>query len=82
MDNLKKVWEAMLSILLSTRVKTMMWLCVTQLAAQILGALIERASELDLSQATVVVLGFVLSQVTKALNNRVQGKPMGFVAEL
>ena len=79
-DAIRKGFKFLVSVVLSPRMKSLAWLCGAQLAAQMLQIVIERASELELSSGLVVVLGLVLGQLTKAINNHIQGKPTGLRA--
>lgn len=73
------VWLFLQSILLSPRVKSLAWHCAGMLAAEGIQIGVENLSSLHLSTPWTVFIGLVLGQVTKALNNSLQGKEPGFI---
>jgi hypothetical protein len=61
MDTLK-------NILLSARFKSFYWRAGAMLVAGFINVLLESATDLQLSNVTVIVLGLILAEITKFLN--------------
>ena len=67
MQNIKEV-------LLSNRFKSFYWRAGAMMAIALLNAIIENLSSFGLSTELVVLLGLILGEITKVLNNFSQGK--------
>jgi hypothetical protein len=61
-------WDAIKLILLSNRFKSFYWRGGAMLVAGFLNVLLESATDLQLNDATVIVLGLILAEITKFLN--------------
>ena len=61
-------WDAIKLVLLSNRFKSFYWRGGAMLVSGFLSVILESATDLQLSNATIVVLGLVLAEITKFLN--------------
>lgn len=65
-------------LLLSTRAKAIYWNIVYIAGVGIVNLFLENVMNLGLPAWTVVLLGAILTQISKGLKNRSQGTPMGW----
>jgi len=63
-------WDAVKLVLLSNRFKSFYWRGGAMLAVGFLNVLLESATDLQLSNTTVIVLGLVVAEITKFLNTK------------
>jgi len=61
-------WDAVKLVLLSRRFKSFYWRTGAMVVAGFLNILIESATDLQLNQYVVIVLGLILAEITKFLN--------------
>lgn len=70
-NNMKKFTRELFS---STRFKSFLWRAGAIGAVAILGYAQQEITNLQLSETTIVVLGLILGEITKALNNVIQSE--------
>lgn len=63
------------------RLKALGWSLGTMVAVAVLDWLADNLGLFNLPNEVTVILGLILAQITKALNNYKQGKPMGFAVK-
>jgi len=63
-------WEVAKNILLSKRFKSFYWRSGAMLVVGFLSVILESATDLQLSNTTVTVLGLILGEITKLLNTK------------
>ena len=78
---LQKIFMFFSRVLLSPRVKSLAWHCLAMLGAAVSQEILDSLNLLELSPQATVILGLVLAQLTKALNNHVSGRPAGFISQ-
>lgn len=81
MEKLKEIFAKLWDILLSPRFISFYW--TTGIAAVIafLGLITNIIPQLGLSEFQAVIIVGVIAQITKALNNFIENKDMGFVRQ-
>jgi hypothetical protein len=70
MSKIATKWDTVKSILLSTRFKSFYWRGGAMLFAGFLNVILESATDLQLNNGVVIVLGLVLAEITKFLNTK------------
>jgi len=63
-------WDAVKMILLSNRFKSFYWRSGAMLVVGLINVILESATDLQLNNFTVVVLGLILAEITKFLNTK------------
>jgi hypothetical protein len=63
-------WDAIKLILLSNRFKSFYWRGGAMLVAGFLSIILESATDLQLSNLTITVIGLILGEITKFLNTK------------
>ena len=63
-------WEVAKNILLSKRFKSFYWRSGAMLVVGLLNVILESASDLQLNNITVIILGLILAEITKLLNTK------------
>ena len=80
MGRAKKIFFVLLKILLSTRVKSLAWGTLMMLVSGVLLAIAENIELFEFQPEMMIGIGLFLAQVSKGLNNKVQGKTAGWIA--
>jgi hypothetical protein len=63
-------WEVVKNILLSKRFKSFYWRSGAMLVSGFISVILESASDLQLSNFTIVLLGLILGEISKLLNTK------------
>ena len=67
-----------LSVFISNRFVSFYWRIGAMLATMFLAFLAENLNMFSLSPQMIVFVGLILGEISKAINNWTQAKPMGF----
>lgn len=76
---IKSVLEIVVGFLLSPRLKAFYWSAANIVFVQFISIVTEQLTEISAPGWIVVIIGLISAQVTKAINNKIDGKRMGFV---
>lgn len=68
----------MINVLLSPRFKSFYWRLVMMIVATVISFILANLDVFQLSVGMTATLGLILGEISKALNNYLQGEPLGF----
>ena len=68
MAKIANSWDAIKNVLLSNRFKSFYWRAGAMVVSGLLSVILESATDLQLNQYVIVVLGLILAEITKFLN--------------